>query len=245
MAIKRTRNIFDPKASEPFKLSRSKIEDFVRCPRCFYLDRRLGIGKPSMPGFTLNSAVDALLKKEFDGYRERAEAHPLMKEHGVEATPFQHPDLDIWRENFKGLQFLHEPTNLKITGAVDDIWVTPEGQLIVVDYKSASKDGVVSLEDEWKESYKRQMEIYQWLLRRLDFNVSEVGYFLYANGRKDFDLFDGMLRFHLQLLPYQGDDSWVEPKIFELRKCLDSDNMPAAAESCEYCTYRAAIREVE
>lgn len=245
MAIKRTRNIFDPKASEPFKLSRSKIEDFVRCPRCFYLDRRLGIGKPSMPGFTLNSAVDALLKKEFDGYRERAEPHPLMKEHGVDAIPFQHPDLDVWRENFKGLQFLHEPTNLKITGAVDDIWVTPAKQLIVVDYKSTSKDGEVSLEDEWKESYKRQMEIYQWLLRRMNFEVSDMGYFFYANGRKDFDVFDGMLRFHLQLLPYQGNDSWVEPTIFELRKCLAADNMPAAAEACEYCTYRAAIREVE
>src|SRR3989338_3788923 len=62
----RTRNIFNPKSKEPFKLSRSKIELFLQCPRCFYVDRRLGIGRVSGPPFTLNTATDTLLKKEFD-----------------------------------------------------------------------------------------------------------------------------------------------------------------------------------
>lgn len=83
-----------------------------------------------------------------------------MKENGVDAVPFQHKDLDIWRENFKGMQYHHKPTNFIITGAIDDLWVNPAGQLIVVDYKATSKDGEVSLDNEWKDSYKRQMEIY-------------------------------------------------------------------------------------
>ena len=62
----RTRNIFDPKSKEPFRLSRSRLELFVDCPRCFYLDRRLGTDRPPGFPFTLNSAVDTLLKKEFD-----------------------------------------------------------------------------------------------------------------------------------------------------------------------------------
>jgi len=103
--MKRTRNIFDLASKEPFKLSRSKIEDFLRCPRCFYLDRRLGVGQPPGFPFNLNSAVDHLLKKEFDIHRARGSRHPLMEKYGVDAVPFQHNDLAQWRENFVGVQF--------------------------------------------------------------------------------------------------------------------------------------------
>jgi RecB family exonuclease len=34
---------------------------------------------------------------------------------------------------------LHEPTNLLIPGAVDDVWINPEGELIIVDYKQHQK----------------------------------------------------------------------------------------------------------
>src|SRR3989338_9517283 len=104
--IRQTR-LYNPRASEPFPLSRTKIEDFVNCPRCFYMDRRLGAGKPDTPPFQLNKAVDTLLKKEFDTYRERKEPHPIMKAYGIDAVPFVHKDLEVWRENFKGIQFLH------------------------------------------------------------------------------------------------------------------------------------------
>ncbi|MDO8571096.1 MAG: hypothetical protein Q7R79_00265, partial [bacterium] len=79
----RTRNLYDPNGVEPFKISRSKIDLFLSCPRCFYLDRRLGVGRPPGFPFSLNSAVDALLKKEFDFHRANQSAHPLMKRYGV------------------------------------------------------------------------------------------------------------------------------------------------------------------
>ena len=242
---KRTRNCFDPKDSKPYKLSRSRLESFIRCPRCFYLDRRLGIDRPPMPGFTLNTAVDHLLKKEFDVYRAKGEPHPLMKENGIDAVPFQHKDLDIWRENFKGLQYHHKPTNFIITGAVDDLWVNPAGRLIVVDYKATSKDGEVSLDDEWKDGYKRQMEIYQWILRQMGYDVMDTGYFVYANGRKDFDAFNGTLCFHIQLIDYKGDCSWVEKTVNDAWKCLKDDALPVAKENCEFCQYRRLLRDAE
>src|SRR3972149_10504652 len=62
----RTCGLYNPKDKKPFKLSRSKLELFTECPRCFYLDRKLGVGRPPGFPFALNSAVDALLKKEFD-----------------------------------------------------------------------------------------------------------------------------------------------------------------------------------
>ncbi len=240
----RTRNIFSPQSGEPFKLSRSKIELFTECPRCFYLDRRLGVGRPPGFPFTLNSAVDALLKKEFDIHRAQGTSHPLMKAYGVDAVPFPHEMMDEWRENFKGVQYYHEPSNFIVTGAVDDVWVNRSEELIVVDYKATSTSGEITLDAEYRQAYKRQMEIYQWLLRKSGFKVSDTGYFVYANGDKDKEAFDGKLEFNIQLLSYTGNDAWIEPVLHEIRKCL-SGEMPAADPECEYCGYRKAAEKHE
>jgi len=241
----RSRNIFNPDPKVPFKLSRSKLEDFTRCPRCFYLDRRLGVGRPSMPSFNLNSAVDTLFKKEFDVHRANGTPHPLMEHYKINAVPFQHPKLNEWRQNFQGIQVHHPLSNFIFTGAVDDIWVTPDNQLHVVDYKSTANENGVSLDGMYKDGYKRQIEIYQWLFRASGFDVSNIGYFVYANGRTDRKAFDGKLEFDIEILPYTGDDSWVEPSLLKARDCLESNTLPESAPDCEHCTYRKESKEVE
>src|SRR3989339_2098851 len=123
-----------------WKLSRSKIDLFLECPRCFYTDNKLGVARPPGFPFNLNSAVDNLLKKEFDIVRKSGDTHPLIEKYGVDAVPAAHAMLDEWRENFKGVQYFHEPTNLIITGAIDDLWQSSKGEYIVVDYKSTSKE---------------------------------------------------------------------------------------------------------
>ena len=243
---KRTKNLFNPNSREPFKLSRSRIENFLRCPRCFYLDRRLGVDQPAGFPFNLNSAVDHLLKKEFDVHRARQTAHPLMKTYTLPLVPFRHEKMDEWRENFVGVQHLHEPTNLLITGTVDDIWVNPETKEIhVVDYKATSKDGGVGIDAEWQQGYRNQMEMYQWLLRRNGFSVSDTGYFVYANGRRDPAAFDGKLEFTVEIFPYTGSSAWVDAALQKIKACLAADQMPEAAETCDHCAYRAAASEVE
>ncbi|MFA6136071.1 MAG: PD-(D/E)XK nuclease family protein [Candidatus Paceibacterota bacterium] len=236
----------DPfKQGEDFKLSRSKLEAFTQCPRCFYLDRRLKIPQPSGPAFTLNSAVDALLKKEFDIHRAKGSTHPLMKEYGIKAIPFSHENINIWRENFKGVTFYHEPTKLTISGAIDDIWQDDSGKLFIVDYKATSTTAELSLDTEYRQAYKRQMEIYQWLFRRNGFDISDIGYFVYANGRKDKEAFDGKLEFDVQIITYHGNDSWVEKTIIDARKCLDSDDLPQSSPTCQFCEYRKKAVKVE
>jgi len=240
----RSRNLYNPDSKEPFKVSRSKIDLFIECPRCFYIDRKLGTGRPPGYPFSLNSAVDTLLKKEFDIHRAAQSAHPLMDAYGVDAVPFEHEMINEWRENFKGVQFLHESTNLIITGAVDDVWINPQKELIVVDYKATAVNKEVTLEDEWKNGYKRQMEVYQWLLSQNGFTVNNTGYFVYANGSTTNEFFDGKLEFDVTLLPYEGNDDWVEPTIKEIHKCLNSDKVPVAAEDCDYCAYCEAVNKI-
>lgn len=235
------RGLFDRKANKPFKISRSQIEAFLSCPRCFWMNHRRGLRQPSGPPFLINSLVDHNLKCEFDQHRAEATPHPIMLENGIDAVPFAHPDIDIWRNNFRGMQWLDEKNNLLITGAVDDIWQRRDnGKLIIVDYKATAKEGEVTLDDEWKLSYKRQMEIYTWLLRKLDFSVEDRGYFLYANGRRR-ERFDGKLHFDISLLPYDGATDWISPTIADLKRCLLRPQPPKAPHDCEYCGYIAAV----
>jgi hypothetical protein len=174
---KSRKNLFNH--DTPFKLSRAKIDLFLECPCCFYLDRKLGVAPPGGPPFTLNNAVDELWKVEFDVHRAAGTAHPIAVKNDINAKPFQHEKIDDWRNNRRGLTYLHEPTQLLISGALDEIWVTPHDELIVVDVKATSKQSEVNLDAEWQISYKRQMEIYQWLLERNGFSVSKIGYFIY------------------------------------------------------------------
>lgn len=247
MKGKRIRNLFDPASKEPYKLSRSRIDNFLSCPRCFYLDRRLGISQPSGPAFTLNSAVDHLLKKEFDLYRVKKHAHPIMEAYKVAAIPMQHEKLDEWRENFKGVRVHHEPTNLIITGAVDDLWLGENGEVMVVDYKATSKNGKISTlgDSAWAESYQRQIEIYQWLIGQQGFRVAKTGYIVYANGRKDLDAFNEQLKFEMTLIAVKGDTSWIDSTIIDAHLCLMAAELPKPSPECEYCTYRQASRLVE
>ena len=242
---KKSSNIFDPKSEKPFKLSRSKIDLFMECPQCFYLDRRLGVGRPPGFPFTLNSAVDCLLKKEFDLHRKEKTPHPLIKEFGVDAIPYEHKDIDTWRNTFKGIEYLDKDNNLLITGAIDDIWVNPQGEVIIVDYKATSKTSEVNLDAEWQRGYKRQMEIYQWLFKKNGFKVSPTGYFVYCNGDTGKPFFDKKLEFDIKVIPYTGDDSWIEGALKEIKKCLMSDEIPEMNPDCDFCNYRKNARDAK
>ncbi len=230
-----------------WKLSRSKLDLFMECKRCFYLDNKLGVGRPKGPSFTLNIAVDALLKKEFDTHRVEGTKHPLMKKYKVDAIPFNHDELSAWRENFVGVQYRHPESGLLVSGAVDDIWVNSDGELIIVDYKATSKEGKVeTLSDSgWDRQYKRQMEVYQWIFRKKGFKVSSTGYFVYVNGKKDAEAFDGKLEFDVTLISHTGDDSWVSDAICDAKTCLDSETLPVPSDSCDYCMYRKFVTEVQ
>lgn len=229
----RTKNRFDPKSATPYKLSRSRLATFLQCPRCFYLDRRLGIDRVEMPAFLLNSATDTLLKKEFDAHRAAGTPHPVFARHGMDAIPYPHASLEEWRNNFTGVQHHHEAANLLVFGAIDDLWQLADGAIAVVDYKSTSTTKPITLEGRWKAGYKRQMEIYQWLLRRNGVDVADTGYFLFVNADTFREASNERLVIDSQILPHYGDDTWVEEAITAAHACLVADLPAAANVECE------------
>ncbi len=233
------RGIYNKKATKPFRVSRSKIELFTECPRCFWLETVKGIKRPNTPPFLINSAVDLLLKAEFDVYRKSGQQHPWQIEFKVDAKPYAHEMLDEWRENFVGIQAEHKPSNLIIFGAVDDLWINPAGEIIVVDYKATAKNKEITNLDPtgWHDVYRRQMEVYQWLLRQLGHKVSDIGYFVYANGIASKEGFFNKVEFRTNVFPYEGDSSWVDAKINEIKDCLNQEEIPSVGSRCTYCPY--------
>lgn len=225
-----------------WKLSRSKLDYFIECPRCFYVDNKLGTKRPGFPSFNLNIAVDELFKKEFDHYRKLKKPHPIMEKYEVDAVPFQHKKLETWRENFEGITYTHPKHKIIVSGAVDDIWKGGDGKLIIVDYKSTSKDGAITeLSDSpWDQQYKRQLGVYKWLLEKNDFEVSNIGYLVYANASKDEPDFDDKLVFETTLIPVEVETDWIEPTLDQIMDCLESDEIPPSGVDCEFCPYREA-----
>jgi CRISPR/Cas system-associated exonuclease Cas4 (RecB family) len=225
-----------------WKLSRSKIDFFFECPRCFYLDNVLGTKRPGFPAFNLNIAVDELFKKEFDQYRRDQQPHPLMEEYKIEAVPFAHKELDTWRDAFVGITHKHESTGLMVSGGVDDIWVKPDGSLIIVDYKSTSKEGKIETlgDSPWELQYTRQLGVYRWLLEKNGFTVNSLGYLVYANADKSLPSFDDILQFETTVVPVETEVDWIDSTLEDIKKCLDQKNLPPCGDKCEFCPYREA-----
>lgn len=235
------------------KLSRSKIDLFTECQRCFWLEVKHGIKRPPGFPFTINSSIDWLFKQEFDEYRKAQKPHPIMAAAGVDAVPFSHPKMDDWRHNFTGVQFHHKPTDFLVFGAVDDIWVNPDGELIIVDYKSTG-----SVQHKIYDEYRRQMEVYQWLFRQNGFQVSPTGYFVFARvskahgfsahanaGPAEGEAHErALLPFDIFVEPLTGNPDWIEDILDKARALLDSSAVPKPAEDCEHCVYRKAAVEV-
>jgi len=205
--------------------------------------------EPSMPGWSLNSTVDELLKKEFDQYRIEQKPHPIMVRNNLDFIPYQHKDLDIWRNSLKGgISYLNEKTNLIIHGGIDDLWFDmKEKKLIVVDYKAQSSSYPVTvssyLDSEWHLSYKLQMDIYVHILRKMNFKVSDLSYFYVCNGEKTKNKFDSKIEFKTTLIPYRVNTNWIESKLTEMKNVLNSNTIPEMEKTCEKCAYLKGGKE--
>ena len=242
--MKRHRWKFDPTREEPFEISRSGIESFIKCPACFWMKIVKGIKFPGMPGFLLNSATDTLLKKDFDRYRNLGKPHPFMERNGLgHLVPYKHDDFETWTKSLQlGLRTNFEEQNLIVGGGLDDVWHNPKtNEIHIVDYKSTAQgkneEGnalkEINLYGAYKEGYKRQMDIYSWIMRRNGFNVSKDCYFVYVNGDQYFE--EGMLlddydkakmMFDVHLIKYVSDDSWVSKTLADLKSCLVQESCP-------------------
>ena len=242
--LRRESSRYTPNQSEPFKISRSKFSDFLTCRICFYLDRVKGLISPSLPGGTLNSTTDLLLKKEFDLRRAEQSPHRLFEKFDItHVVPFNHLLIDQWRDALRGgLEYRPDKSNIILHGGVDDLWLNKEtGEIIVVDYKSQANKNPVNtdsyLKSVYHETYKTQMDFYVFLMIGMGFRVADTAYFYVCNADVHADTFDGKLTFTETLVPYQWSIEWIPREIDKMVEVLNTEKLPPINPSCENCAY--------
>ena len=241
----RSNTIYKPGQKDDFKISRSKFEDFLKCNRCFYLDRVKGLDRPQGPPFKLNEATDTLFKKEFDKCREEKKPHRIFKDQKLNhIIPFQHKDIEKWRDSLHaGLSARYKETNIILSGGIDDALInTKNNKIVVVDYKSQAKkkealNTRVYLDDVFHQSYKNQLDFYAYLFTLMNFPVDDTGYFIVCNADKDQDDFKKIMKFDELLVPYKWVYNWIPNKIDEMIKLLNSKSVPDYTSHCKNCAY--------
>jgi len=217
----------------PYALSPSSLSLLKDCPRCFWLHFNKGIKQPAGIFPSLPSGMDKVLKEHFDSFRDQGELPPELKDlKGVKL--FDNKELlEVWRSNFKGIQWKDSEGNL-FRGAVDNLLQKGE-KLIVLDYKTRG----FPLKEDTHEHYVDQMDIYNFLLRKNGYETEDYSYLLFYYPNKV--LPDGNVTFHSQLVKLEVDIKKPE-SIFKSALKVLNGKMPEPSEECGYCKWAKTLK---
>jgi hypothetical protein len=219
------------------KISRSKVQFFLDCPRCFYLDMVKKIRRPPGYPFSLNNAVDGYLKREFDQYREQGLPHPIQMEQSPGLIPAKNEQLDLWRNSFKGVTYDHEGHDCTYYGGIDDLWVNENGEHVIVDYKATAGPTPIQSLPVWADGYVRQLSFYAYLLEKNGLMMSKTGILLYATASTVLANYQNRLEFEHHLIQVDLDTSWIEPTLDQLQENLKLKEAPPFQANCAFCNF--------
>ncbi len=217
-----------------YKLSPSSINVMLECPRCFWLQLVKKLRRPSGAFPSLPGGMDKILKKHFDNFMENGELPPEIKKHGLKNGYRLFDDkklLDIWRNNFKGLQYVDKTSGFLLKGAVDNI-LSKGKKLVVLDYKTRG----YPLKEDTAEHYQTQMDIYNFLLRENGYKTEDYAYLLFYHPEKVVE--NGDVVFNTDLVKMETSAENGAKAFKKAIKILKSEKPPKASEDCKFCAYR-------
>ncbi|PIV12745.1 MAG: hypothetical protein COS47_00955, partial [Candidatus Nealsonbacteria bacterium CG03_land_8_20_14_0_80_36_12] len=211
------------------QLSPNSLNLYLECPHCFWLEKREGIKRPPPYPYALNTAVDILLKQEFDKYRKKKELHPLLVANNIPAKLFPNQKLlDEWRSNFKGLRYYDAELDATLFGAVDDILEFSDGRLAPLDYKSTGSK-VATIYDR----FQLQMDVYTFLLEKNGYKTVRKGCLAFYVVDKENGFID-RLPFKKEIHMINTDPSYVQGLFKEAVELLRKDGSPAHSQDCKF-----------
>lgn len=212
-----------------YTLSPSTLNLLKDCPRCFWLQFNKGIKRPAGIFPSLPSGMDKILKAHFDSYRDRGELPPELNDCKDDCKLFDDVEkLKVWRSNFKGIQWKDNKGNL-FRGAVDNI-LQKGGKLIVLDYKTRG----FPLKEDTADHYQNQLDIYNFLLRKNDYETEDYAYLLFYHPKEVSP--NGDVVFNTDLIKMEISVKNAERIFKEAIEVLEGE-MPEPSEECEYCKW--------
>lgn len=228
-------------------VSYSDTKSFLECAHCFYINEKFDFkNNDDKDKFTVSNADDLLLKDEFNKCRRAGTRHPLMIRDDIDAIPFDHQRFPLWQKpdyGRGGIKFYDPERDLILSGAIDDVWQSPQGKLIMVDYKTSSKD-FAGTDDDLGITFRRQLSFYAWLFKKNGYPVHDFGYAIlnkpriskysyedilfgrYPKNEYVFNPYDKEAKYnrYLEFEPtikrFDLDYSWIEETLENIANCL-------------------------
>lgn len=215
------------------RLSPSKINAFLDCPRCFWMEHNRGLKKPRGIMSSLPGGIDGLVKTYMDGHRVAGTLPPELKQlKGNYVLYNNQGNLMRWRNWRSGLAYRFEKYDITLSGALDDLLMTPDEKYFApFDIKTKGK--ATTREDAVKY-YSNQMNCYGLMLDKNGMKISGRAYLLYYHPTKATG--DG-LTFARQLVELDVDPGAAAENCIKVKQCLESPDSPPLNPGCEYCNY--------
>jgi len=207
------------------EISRSKIDLFISCPLCFWLDYKFDLKRPEEDynkRGKIGQKYDPILKREFDSYRIAGKLPEIIPNAFTLFKDFN--KLKLWRN--RGVRIKHE-SGFIIYGKIDDLLLDSSGYLIPFDFKTT-----LSKNFQIHESYRRQLEIYGYLLKKSGENVSNTGALYVVN----IDLENNSYNRSFHIVPELQFDVY-DYIIEKLIKVINEDKPPEPSENCQFCDW--------
>lgn len=211
------------------QISPNSLNLYLECPHCFWLDKNLGIKRPPPYPYALNSAVDALLKEEFDTYRVKNLPHPLLAENNIKAKLFSNQKLlNQWRNNFAGIRYFDPQSEATLFGAVDDILEFEGGKLAALDYKSTGS-AAANIYDR----FQLQLDTYTFLLEKNGYQTPRKGYLAFYIVDKSRGFID-RLPFRKEVMEIETNPSDIYAIFNDAVGILRQNNPPPHSNDCQF-----------
>lgn len=211
------------------QLSPNSLNLYLECPHCFWLDKNLGIKRPPPYPYALNSAVDSLLKEEFDTYRAKNLSHPLLEQNNIRAKLFSNQKLlNQWRDNFAGVRHYDQDLKATLFGAVDDVLEFPGGLIAPLDYKSTGSTAAKIY-----DRFQLQLDTYTYLMEKNGFQTPRKGYLAFYIVDKSRGFID-RLPFRKELLEIETNPSDIYEIFKEAVAVLRQPAPPLHSHDCKF-----------
>lgn len=215
--------------TKSIQLSPNSLNLYLECPHCFWLDKNMGVKRPPPYPYALNSAVDSLLKDEFDTYRAKNLPHPMLKDNNINAHLFPNQNLlNQWRNNFAGIRFFDPDLQATLFGAVDDVLEFEEGKIAPLDYKSTGSTAANVY-----DRFQLQLDTYTFLMEKNGFKTTREGYLAFYIVDKSRGFID-RLPFRKEMVQIDTNPSDIYEIFKDAVNCLKQSSPPPHSSDCKF-----------
>jgi hypothetical protein len=209
------------------------------CERCFWLHQK--IGAPPTPFPVIFSSIDSYSKRVLQAVLQEHQRMPeWFEQFGLNGIPCPTPH-HSWFKISHG--------SLILNGSPDEVLQTPDGSLIIIDYKTAR----FKSDDPLRPLYEVQLNVYARIAEKLSpprdvfpKKVVMLGLMYYDPLTEEvhpgkISPHGFLMEFQAHWVPIERRDEWIDKLLARAWKILSQPLPPPCAPNCKTCQAYQAI----